>query len=126
MEKQKNFGIPEITQQDIRNPLQFAFRLNAILRMLASQISASLGLSGPVKTGDAAFTYGGPVSFQRGISVTGKLVALGESDGQGNWRTIEVGSLSEYADDAAAKAGGLAPGSFYRTADGVVMVVLPD
>lgn len=36
---------------------------------------------------------------------------------------ITVTSLSEYADNAAAKVGGLTDGEFYRTSDGTVKVV---
>ncbi len=126
MPEQPMFGIPEINQQDVKEPLRLVFRLNAILRSLAAQISYALGLSGPVRTGESDYTFSGRVSMQRGATVAGTLVVLGESDRDGNWRAVQVGALSEYADDAAAKAGGLPPGSLYRTASGAVMVVLPN
>ena len=118
-------GVPEITALDVRDPSQLAFKLNAILRLLSSQISNLLGIAGPVRMGTGAYTFYGSTAFQKGTSTTGLAVFLGESDQNGNMRVIQVGSLSEYADDVAAKAGGLHPGMFYRTATGQVMVVLP-
>lgn len=125
MPEQPMHGIPEVSKQDLERPDQFAFKLNAILRSLAAQISNLMGVSGPVRTGTAARSYYGLAMFMKGTTTTGTAVFLGESDRNGNMRVIQVGSLTEYADDAAAKTGGLAPGMFYRTATGQVMVVLP-
>jgi len=118
-------GIPEVSKQDLEKPEQFAFKLNSILRTLAAQISNLLGVSGSVRMGNGPYTFYGAASFLKGTTTTGRVVILGESDLSGNLRVIQVGAFSEYADDTTAKAGGLEPGMFYRTATGQVMVVLP-
>jgi hypothetical protein len=118
-------GIPEVSRQDLEKPDQFAFKLNSILRTLAAQISNLLGVSGSVRMGNGPYTFYGATSFLKGTTTTGLAVFLGESDRSGNLRVIQVGALTEYANDTTAKAGGLEPGTFYRTATGQVMVVLP-
>ncbi len=68
-------------------------------------------------TGDIIATAGDIIATAGDVTVTAGDVVITAG-------IIKAASLAEYADDAAAKTGGLAEGDFYRTSAGVVMVVL--
>jgi hypothetical protein len=82
-------------------------RLNRLFQLLASQIEQVQGKAG-------SFTFSSEMAFSDGISVREGASVLGG---------INASDLQVYANNAAALAGGLKAGDFYRTATGQVMVV---
>jgi len=118
-------GIPEITQADVSQPANLAFKLNMLLRMLGDNVSRLLGRAGPCRMGDGPYQFTGKTTFDKPMTLMEGVTITGTSDRLGNLLVIRVDELSEYANDAAAKAGGLHAGDFYRTATGAVMVVVP-
>lgn len=97
--------IPEIRQSDLKDPT--VSRLNIVLRLLCEKIIQAQGGSGPF-TFLAAMTAPG-LSSSSTLSVSGQPTLSG---------------LREYADNAAALAGGLFPGDVYKTATGELRIVV--
>lgn len=117
-------GLPEINRQDVEKPDQLVFKLNMILRTLADQLSRVSGNVGPARVGSGERTYTGPATFQKDVTLSEGVKIGWRADRNGNKKAVNISSLSEYADDTTAKAGGLLPGDLYRTPTGSVMAVL--
>lgn len=96
----KAFSLPRITKEDLH--AEHPTRLNQLFRLLGEQISKTQALHGP-------FSFGkGPVTFQGDVSLNGAI----------------TGNLLQFDSNAAAIAGGLKTGQFYRTSTNQVMIVV--
>ncbi len=113
--------IPEVTRKDLSDPVPF--RLNENFQLVAEQITQSQGYGKEVTIGPATRSYKGQVRLQAGAEVTGTLVLTPTTDAKGNYKPVSSPKLSIYADNTAAKAGGLVDGDWFRTAAGQLMVV---
>lgn len=119
-----NLGLPEITTKDVGSPDLIA-KLNQAFRILSTAVLRLMGELGPTQWGEGQQTFKGEVKLLGDLGVAKRLTLNGESDRQGNMRPIWLANgLPEYANDAAAKTGGLIAGELYRTAAGAVMIVL--
>lgn len=65
----------------------------------------------------------GSAKFNSGVTFTSLFASGSVTANSLNSSTLRVTALAVYADNTAAKAGGLTAGAGYRTATGVVMVV---
>jgi len=113
-------GFPEITEKDLREQPQ---KVTLVLRWLAEQIVKLQGHAGHQRFGPGQMTFRGSVAAQNGVAVTGETSLSGGGDLSGNYRTLRLENVSQYADNAAALAGGLRAGDVYVTPTGAVMRV---
>jgi hypothetical protein len=123
-EKTYKVDIPQITTEDMKGEA-LVFKLNLVLQLIASQVAKAQGNNGPFSFGEGPLTFPDGTSVAGGLAVSKAIRVTGESDRNGNVNTVEfINGMPEYADDAAAKAGGLTRGRLYRTSAGAVMVVM--
>ena len=113
-----------INRQDVEKPDTLAFRLNLLFRRTFDQVSKLIGVSGPCRMGAGPYTFTGLVTHEKQVEFQEGAKIAGATDRLGNHKVLMLEDLAEYANDAAAKLGGLVPGDLYRTATGQVMVVL--
>jgi len=120
---QRKADIPQLTEQDVR-PESLAFKINQVLQVLASQVAQVQGRSGPFRFEVGPLVFSGRVTFEGSAEFEQSVEMAGHSDATGNPIPVRYTlGLPVYANNDAAKAGGLLAGHLYRTAEGVVRIV---
>lgn len=114
-------AIAEISERELKSGVPF--RLNQILKTLAEELSKVQGFSGPFIFGAGPYTFQGAVTANGGVSITGVTVLTGASNRGGAYEVARIPNISTFANNAAAKAGGLTDGYIYRTANGDLKIV---
>lgn len=113
-------SLPEITKRDLGE--EHLFKLNSLLAFLAEHLAAVQGAQGPFEFDVGPFTFKGVVTFseQTGFNEIATFARETRFDAR-----PRIGALADevFADNTAAKAGGLTAGQLYSTATGEVMVV---
>lgn len=113
-------SLPEITKKDLEEARPF--KLNSLLSFLAEHLAAVQGAQGPFVFGVGPYTFRGVVTLseEANFDSTANFALEASFDAR-----PRIGALADevFANNAAAKAGGLTAGQLYSTATGEVMVV---
>jgi hypothetical protein len=121
--RQIKTDVPQLRKEDLK-PEAMAFRINQIVQTLAAEIARVQGRSGPFRFDVGPLSFSGELTFEGEAEFEATARLRGSTDASGNVVPLlfELG-LPEYADNAAAIAGGLSKGAVYRTSDGQLKVV---